>query len=152
MKRRTKAREIALQYLYQMDLTHSDLKAKGEFSLDELLFRPGSGKKTVAPKNETSVKEYALRLVREIASHAPEIDELIETSSDNWRMNRMAVVDRNILRIGTCELMYFEDIPAKVAMNEAIELAKKFGDAESSKFVNGILDKIAKKKGIPAEG
>ena len=72
------------------------------------------------------------------------IDQKITHYATNWQMNRMAIIDRNVLRLGVYELLYTEDIPPKVSINEAVELAKKFGDIESSKFVNGILDKIHK--------
>lgn len=138
MRKRTMSREMALQFLYQIDLTHLDLESQGLFTLDELITRGESS------ENHVDVKAYATRLIKKITYHKSHIDRWIEKCSDNWRMNRMAIVDRNILRMGTCEIMYFDDIPSKVAINEAIELAKKFGDSESSKFVNGILDKISK--------
>jgi N utilization substance protein B len=86
---------------------------------------------------------FARELVAAAAARAPEIDELITTSSKNWRIERMSRVDRNILRLGTCELLAFRDVPVKVVINEAVELAKRFGTAESSAFVNGVLDRIA---------
>ena len=138
MRKRTKAREMALQYLYQMDLTHGDLKKSGTSAMDDILVRAD------VENDQDLVKEYAKRILQEVVSHGRALDHAIEKCSDNWTLDRMAVVDRNILRIGACEIIYFDDIPSKVAINEAIELAKKFGDAESSKFVNGILDKVTK--------
>ena len=79
------------------------------------------------------------------------IDELIAASSKNWRIDRMSRVDRNILRLGACELLAFRDVPVKVVINEAVELAKRFGTAESSAFVNGVLDRIASAVGRTAE-
>ena len=90
------------------------------------------------------IKDFTHGLVDAVTGHLTDIDVAIEQSADNWKMSRMAVVDRNILRIGAGEILYFDDVPSKVAINEAIELAKKFGDSESPRFVNGILDKIAK--------
>ena len=86
--------------------------------------------------------EDIVKIVRE---NRDEIDKVIETSAEHWDIKRMAVVDRNILRLGVSEILYAADVPVKVAINESIELAKKFGDQESSRFVNGILDQIAKK-------
>jgi transcription antitermination protein NusB len=86
---------------------------------------------------------FARELVTAAAARGGEIDELIAGSSKNWRIDRMSRVDRNILRLGACELLAFRDVPTKVVINEAVELAKRFGTAESSAFVNGVLDRIA---------
>lgn len=86
---------------------------------------------------------FARELVAAATEHAPQIDKLIGESSKNWRIDRMSRVDRNILRLGACELLAFRDVPVKVVINEAVELAKRFGTAESSAFVNGVLDRIA---------
>jgi N utilization substance protein B len=92
---------------------------------------------------EPTAEEFARALVASAAEKATEIDELIIPSSKNWRLERMSRVDRNILRLGACELIAFRDVPVKVVINEAVELAKRFGTAESSAFVNGVLDRIA---------
>ena len=92
---------------------------------------------------DPSAQAFARELVAAAAAHAVEIDELITASSKNWRIERMSRVDRNILRLGACELIAFRDVPVKVVINEAVELAKRFGTAESSAFVNGVLDRIA---------
>ena len=94
---------------------------------------------------------FARELAAAAATHAQKIDELIGTSSKNWRIDRMSRVDRNILRLGACELLAFHDVPVKVVINEAVELAKRFGTAESSAFVNGVLDRIASAIGRVAE-
>jgi transcription antitermination protein NusB len=86
--------------------------------------------------------EFSQRLVRGVLDHGPEIDRVIEGHSENWRLERMPAVDRNILRIAAFELLYCEEIPPKVAVNEAVELGKRFGTEESGSFINGILDKI----------
>ncbi|HEY5934856.1 MAG TPA: transcription antitermination factor NusB [Kofleriaceae bacterium] len=86
---------------------------------------------------------FARELVAAATEHSPQIDKLIGESSKNWRIDRMSRVDRNILRLGACELIAFRDVPVKVVINEAVELAKRFGTAESSAFVNGVLDRIA---------
>lgn len=86
---------------------------------------------------------FARELVAAATEHTARIDEVIASSSKNWRIDRMSRVDRNILRLGACELVAFPDVPVKVVINEAVELAKRFGTAESSAFVNGVLDRIA---------
>ncbi len=86
---------------------------------------------------------FARELVAAAVARAAEVDELITSASKNWRIDRMSRVDRNILRLGACELLAFRDVPVKVVINEAVELAKRFGTAESSAFVNGVLDRIA---------
>ena len=92
---------------------------------------------------EPAAQAFARELVAAAATRTAEIDELITTASKNWRIERMSRVDRNILRLGACELLAFRDVPVKVVINEAVELAKRFGTAESSAFVNGVLDRIA---------
>ena len=94
---------------------------------------------------ELEVQTFANQLLSGTREHLEEIDVLIARYADNWDMKRMAVIDRNILRLGVFELLHLTDIPPKVSINEAIELAKRFGDAESGKFINGILDAIHKK-------
>ncbi|MEO8701025.1 MAG: transcription antitermination factor NusB [Kofleriaceae bacterium] len=86
---------------------------------------------------------FARELVAAASEHGAKLDDLIATASKNWRIERMSRVDRNILRLGACELLAFRDVPVKVVINEAVELAKRFGTAESSAFVNGVLDRIA---------
>lgn len=100
---------------------------------------------------ELSVDEEAKELARELVVEAQKrrtaIDELISSSSKNWRLERMSRVDRNILRLSTCELLAFPSVPVRVVINEAVELAKRFGTSDSSAFVNGILDRIAHASG-----
>jgi N utilization substance protein B len=136
VSRRTKARERALQALYQIDVA-----AEG---IDEALARFWRSFEPV----EREVKDLAEVLVRGVAEHRREIDDAIEGASTNWRLDRMAKVDRNVLRLAVHELLH-TDVPVKVAMNEAIELGKKFGSESSGAFVNGVLDKVA--AGLPAE-
>jgi N utilization substance protein B len=90
------------------------------------------------------VKEYAEKLVNGTRQNLEKIDAWIERFTENWDIRRMAYVDRNILRLSTFEMVLSGEVPMKVAINEAVELAKRFGEPDSSKFVNGILDKIAK--------
>jgi transcription antitermination factor NusB len=89
---------------------------------------------------------YANLLAQGVNGHIKDIDQKISDYATNWQIKRMAIIDRNVMRIGLYELKHTTDIPPKVAINEAVELAKKYGDLESSKFVNGILDKIHKKE------
>jgi N utilization substance protein B len=100
---------------------------------------------------EPAAQAFARELVAAAVARAAEIDEAIASASRNWRIERMSRVDRNILRLGACELLAFRDVPVKVAINEAVELAKRFGTAESSAFVNGVLDRIATAAGRTPE-
>ena len=130
MRKRTQSRECALQILYQYEMNPA--------SLDEML--PAFWQEN--PESSEEVRSFAERLVLGTVGHLPELDKIISLYAENWDLNRMVAVDRNILRQGTYELLYLEDIPPKVAINEAVDLAKKFSQEESGKFVNGILDKI----------
>jgi len=94
---------------------------------------------------------FAKELVAAAVDRAKEVDDLIASASKNWRIDRMSRVDRNILRLGAVELLAFRDVPVKVVINEAVELAKRFGTSESSAFVNGVLDRIAGAVGRTAE-
>ena len=89
------------------------------------------------------LKEFSQKIVSGVCQHEEEIDVIIEHYSEHWRLKRMAIVDRNILRLAIFELMFCDDIPPKVVLNEAVELGKKFGSDKSGSFVNGILDKVA---------
>jgi N utilization substance protein B len=130
-QKRTKARERAVQALYQLDVAASDL--------DEALARFWRSFEPV----EREVREQAEELVRGVAAHRHAIDEAIESASSNWRLDRMAKVDRNVLRLAVHELLHRPDVPVKVVINEAIELGKKYGSESSGAFVNGVLDRIA---------
>ncbi|MGE0398954.1 MAG: transcription antitermination factor NusB [Kofleriaceae bacterium] len=100
---------------------------------------------------DAPAQTFARDLVAAATERAQQIDELIASASKNWRIDRMSRVDRNILRLGACELIAFPDVPVKVVINEAVELAKRFGTAESSAFVNGVLDRIATAAGRTVE-
>jgi transcription antitermination protein NusB len=130
--RRT-GRSYALQLLYARD---------GDASTD-LAGAAGSWAAEFELEVDPTAQTFARELVAAAVERAAEIDELIGTSSKNWRIERMSRVDRNILRLGVTELVAFRDVPVKVVINEAVELAKRFGTAESSAFVNGVLDRIA---------
>ncbi len=131
MRERTRARQLAVQYLYQYDL----LKDKAS-EVDDFLADEGA---------EGEVASFAQMLIRGCREHWDELNQTVVEVSEHWQLNRMPVVDRNVLRVGAYELKYCDDIPSKVSINEAIELAKAFGGKDSGGFVNGLLDKIRAK-------
>jgi len=126
---RRRAREIALQVLYQLDIVQGDPQEALTLYFEN--FRPSE-----------KTRQFCQRLVEGVCQEQEEIDRVIEENAENWTLKRMAVVDRNILRLATFELLNCPDIPFKASLNEAIELAKKFGNDDSSAFINGILDQI----------
>lgn len=136
---RRQAREQALQLLYQVDM--------GKDSVEGALARFWANEDEDHP-TEQEVVDFAQTLTRGVTNHAAKIDDLIGGASINWKINRMSYVDRNILRIAVFEFIERDDIPPMVSMNEAIELGKRFGTSESGKFINGILDKIARNLGL----
>ena len=135
---RRHAREIALQILYQLDV-QDRLTAEQGAALFWSHLEDESG--------DEGSREFADQLVRGVREHLAEIDALLGSASRNWRLERMARVDRNLLRLAAYELKYSSDVPAKVAINEAIEIAKRFGTAESPAFVNGVLDRCLEEVG-----
>ncbi len=130
MGQRRKAREVALQFLYQLDLHEAADPAP---FADEFWARHPVGRDT---------REFAETLVRGTKQNQGKVDQLIGQCAEHWELERMAVVDRNLLRIAVYELLWQSEVPPKVAINEAIEIAKKFGTADSSRFVNGVLDRV----------
>lgn len=126
---RRRARELALQALFYADMNQSDIENVLEHFKHH--FTPS---KRALP--------YFMTLVRGVAQSKNRLDAFIERFSDHWKISRISCVDRNILRIGVYELLYCSDIPPKVAINEAIDVGKKFGAEESGAFINGILDSI----------
>ncbi len=144
MGTRRQARELALQFLYQFD----SLKESSADSEDtEVLLSAFWDETEIEIDDDT--KEFSSVLIRGSCSNLTNIDKIITTYSEHWRLNRMSTIDRNILRIAIYELAYLSNIPPPVTINEAVELGKKFGTEESGSFINGILDKIreAKEKG-----
>lgn len=135
MRKRTKARECALKILYAIDVTKDDVKK----CIDTFWQNH--------EEKDAEMRQFADSLVVGVYNNKELIDKLITTYSTNWQLKRLAVIDRNILRFAVYELLYMEDIPPKVAINEAIDIAKKYGDKDSGKFVNGVLDKINKTEG-----
>ena len=133
MRSRTLAREMALQLLYEHDITE-------ELSQDRIdTFTHDSSDK------KTETYEYARQLVRGVIEDSQRYDSIIEKLADHWAVRRMPVVDRNILRIGAYEIFHpQQEVPPKVIINEAVDLAKKYGSADSGRFVNAILDRMHK--------
>ena len=137
MGKRRRAREAAIQYHFWRDLQHGEAPQK----LDDFWeFCP------VKP----NVREFAEPLIAGMVEHVDAIDERIRKYCENYNLNRISAVDRNVLRLAIYEMLYRDDIPPVVSINEAIELAKTFGGAESGKFVNGILDRVRKDLDRPA--
>ncbi|MBM4136364.1 MAG: transcription antitermination factor NusB [Nitrospira sp.] len=134
MKRR-KSREYALQILFQIDLQGKRINGK---ELEEFWADKQEGE---------DIKEFTEDLVNGTVNRLDEIDSTIENVAKNWLIKRMAVVDRNILRFAAYEILYRNDIPSAVTINEAIEIAKKFSSKDSASFINGILDRLAKEAG-----
>ena len=145
MGTRRRAREFALQILYQLDVQQhmSDDQAIALFWRN---FAAQTGEEAAAV-DVTDAQPFAESLVRGVRAHLAELDGQIQAASRNWRLERMARVDRNLLRLALYELRFGDDVPAKVAINEAIEIAKRYGTSESSAFVNGILDRCREELG-----
>lgn len=166
-KRRT-AREMAVQMLYQRDLGGSDLaQIFTTFDVPGYLSEPpdsqGRGGKGRGPRQREAGRpnlarrrgrleeafRYAQELVQGTLEHREEIDDLIRRQADNWRLERMPPVDRNILRLAVYEMLYETDVPKLVIVDEAIELAKKFGSENSARFINGLLDGLLRHHSFP---
>ncbi len=136
MARRSRAREVALQLLFQWDQNPTPVprKAIKTFVRDRLLA-------------DTEMEAYTLKLVDGVVARKEEIDENLKAAATNWRLSRMTPVDRNVLRLGTYELLYdTTQPPLEVVINEAIELARRFGSEDSPAFVNGVLDRVGAMK------
>ncbi|OLN32190.1 transcription antitermination factor NusB [Desulfosporosinus metallidurans] len=131
------ARETALQVLFQRDLTKEPLITAEEVQRWAVEFQ--------VPE---ASRGFAQELVDGTITHQGEIDQLIASLAQDWTISRMANVDRNVMRLATYEILFRPDIPGRVSLNEAIELAKRFGGEESAKFVNGILDRVVDQKSI----
>ncbi len=131
MGKRRAARELALKFLYQTEFNSNS---------------PDSELNSFCDRANVSeeIQNFTQTLIKNIFFHKKEVDELLEKISANWATDRMAVIDKNILRLGICELLFDPTTPPKVVINEAVEIAKKFGTEESPDFINGILDKVFK--------
>jgi N utilization substance protein B len=132
MGARRKARELALQMLFQHDLSGNEPDMIVS-TFEDL------------QKSKPNTREFATKIFRGTVDHMPKIDDMIQQQADNWRLSRMAVVDRNIIRMSVYEFLHETDTPKLVIIDEAIEIAKKFGTQKSSQFINGILDGILKR-------
>jgi N utilization substance protein B len=129
MTRRSRGREIALQLLFQREHNAKiDRAAIERFAMERL--------------REEPIRKFCLFLYDGVVAQLTDIDARITAAAENWRLSRMPTVDRNILRLGAYELLFMQDTPAAVAFDEAIELARRYGTADSSAFVNGVLDRL----------
>jgi N utilization substance protein B len=137
MGKRHRAREAVIQFHFWRDLQHGETPERIE---DFWEFCPATDR----------VREFAQPLIEGMVTHRDELDERIRKYCENYNLNRISAVDRNVLRLAIYEMLYRDDIPPVVSINEAIELAKTFGGAESGKFVNGILDRVRKDLDRPA--
>ncbi|MGB8958577.1 MAG: transcription antitermination factor NusB [Candidatus Aminicenantales bacterium] len=137
MGQRRKARECALQILFQLEFNSADPK-----DLIKVYWEH--------QKASREVREYGTWIVETMLAHGKAIDAAIQTASKNWRLTRMAVVDRNILRIAVCELLYGRTLVPAIVMDEAIEIAKRYSGEESAVFVNGVLDAVVRSLGAQA--
>lgn len=136
MQARRRARELALQFLYQIDIRGSEAMS----GLEEFFF--------FAPDvpSDMDIVEYASLLIAGCVEKKEELDSHIRKCSDNWDISRMATIDRNVLRIGVYEMIILDNVPYRVAMDEAIEIARMYGNVDSPSFVNGVLDAVYKEK------
>jgi N utilization substance protein B len=128
---RRKGRELALQALYQIEITGDSSMAAVDLFLQH--FEGGA-----------KAKEFARRLVSGVVSQRPELDRLIDQSTENWTLARLAKVEHELLRLAAYEVVFCPDIPVPVSLDEAVEIAKRFGSEDSAGFINGVLDQIAK--------
>jgi N utilization substance protein B len=139
MTKRSRAREVALQLLFQRDHNVAvDRERLLRFVHDRL--------------RDPSLEGFCLKLYDGMLEHREEIDRRLSAAAENWRLTRMAAVDRNVLRLGAFELLFTPDTPAGVVLDEAIELARRFGSADSSAFVNGVLDRLRQDKNPATPG
>ncbi len=134
---RRKSREIALQFLFSHDFQERSCESEALLGeLEEFCSSFDAGKKALP---------YGRHLILGICEHLEEIDSLIAGQSHNWRVERMSLVDRNILRVAAFEMQHVEDVPSTVAINEALEIAKRYAEPDSVAFINGILDGMQQK-------
>ena len=129
MGKRRSSRELALKFLYQFELNGGDLDEQIKLFLER-------------NSSQEDVANFMKELVMALIDKMEEIDEIIQKFSDHWILDRMTVIDRNILRMGACELLFNFSTPPKVVINEAIDIAKKYGNEDSPEFINGILDRV----------
>jgi len=134
---RTRARELALQALYTRELVEHDPELACASTLAD----------AEVPE---AVRDHARALTHGVVAHLVALDAEISGAAENWEIARLATIDRNVIRLALYEMLYLDDVPARVAINEAIELGKRFSTAQSGGFINGVLDHIRKQHGLPA--
>ena len=139
MRARSKARAWALRVLYAWE-ARRDAGLDGDTDLEIVLDRFLS-RRRIAPER----RPYLRRLVDAVAEHGDAIDAALQASLTNWRLPRLTVIDRSILRIAAAEMLYFEDVPPRVSIQEALALAERYGTDQSPRFVNGVLDALMKR-------
>ena len=137
MGQRRKSREIALQMLYQLEMSGQPPDV-----VIDLYNELASGGEDKKPELAEAVRPFAEQLLSGVHAHRDELDAMIVAASENWRLERMSIIDRNVLRIALYEMLYRAEIPPKVSINEAIDLGKTFGSPDSGAFINGILDHL----------
>ena len=138
MTRRSRAREVALQLLFERDHNPGvERAAQEQFTRDRL--------------RSAELQTFCLSLYDGVVGHLNDIDQKLSGSAENWRLPRMSTVDRNVLRLGAFEVLHGQDTPPAVAFDEAIELARRYGSADSPAFVNGVLDRL-RRESAPATG
>ena len=155
---RHEAREWALQFLFQSEFNRAESLDEGfrlfwqnqEEEPATVPRPPDAGAADAQGRQRAKARQFAEELARGVIAHHVEIDPLIAKHAENWEINRMGTVDRNAMRIAVFEMLYRDDIPPVVSINEAVELAKAYSSIESGKFVNGILDRIRKELRRPA--
>lgn len=133
MIKRRKARELALQILFQADVGNLPIEEAIETTLSE------------AVGADDEIRNYAVQLVRGVWEQKSNLDAQIQSVTRNWAVERMAAIDRNLIRIALCEILNVSDVPYRVAINEAVELAKEYGTTESRRFVNGVLGALVRR-------
>jgi len=135
MGNRRKARELVIQILFHMEFNPGDPDEIFDLVCENF-------------NSSRSIRTFSRRLVRGVRENIEHLDKLIRQSSKNWRLERMSIVDRSILRLAAYEILFMEDIPYKVSIDEAVELGKKYGTEESGAFINGVLDNIFNKLSV----
>lgn len=134
MRRRSKARRWVLQILYAREMRGADRDLRAEAA-------DFFGRRSIAP----GTRRFAERLIDALADHADHVDQVLAEGAEHWDLDRMAIIDRNVLRMALAEFLYLEDVPSKVTIDEAVTLAGRYGGEDSPRFVNGVLDAIAHK-------
>ena len=131
MGKRRSSRELAMKFLYQSELNEGLVVQQMEDFWER-------------NPCQDEIQQFTEQLVQTVLDKKEQIDELLGKCSDNWSISRMAIIDRNLLRLAACEIMFNKNIPAKAVIDEAIEIAKKYGSSDSASFINGVLDRINK--------